>query len=66
MPIDPQLMEILACPACKTKVVEVDDTICCTNPDCRRSYAITDEIPVMLVDESTVLEPAEWETKCKK
>jgi uncharacterized protein YbaR (Trm112 family) len=60
MGIDEKLMEILACPDCKTKVIEADGGICCTNADCRRRYEISEGIPVMLVDESTVLEPPKW------
>ena len=66
MTIDPKLLEILACPDCKTKVFELDEAIYCTNKECRRRYAVTDDIPVMLIDESTVLEPAEWEAVMKK
>ena len=66
MAIDAKLMEILACPECKTKVVETEGSICCTNPDCRRQYAITDGIPVMLSDESAVLDREDWEAKTGK
>ena len=61
MVVDAQLMEILACPDCKTKVIEVRDQIYCTNRACRRRYAVTDCIPVMLIDESVQLTPEEWE-----
>ena len=60
MGIDAKLLEILACPDCKTKVVTDEDTIVCANGDCRRSYSITDGFPVMLIDESVVLEPDKW------
>ena len=61
MAIDPKLLEILACPDCKTRVVEAGETIYCANSECRRSYAVSDGIPVMLIEESKVLEPAEWD-----
>ncbi len=61
MAIDAKLMEILACPECKTKVLETEGSICCTNPECRRRYAITDDIPVMLIDESEQLEQPDFE-----
>ena len=60
MALDPKLLEILACPQCKSKVLEVGEALYCTNKDCRRRYAVTDGIPVMLIDESTVLDPGEW------
>ena len=52
--IDPQLLEILACPVCKTDIkLTADDTgLKCVQ--CHRVYPIKDEIPVMLVDEATI------------
>jgi uncharacterized protein YbaR (Trm112 family) len=48
--IDKELLEILACPACKAPVKQEGDRIVCTK--CRRRYPIRDDIPVMLVDEA--------------
>jgi uncharacterized protein YbaR (Trm112 family) len=48
--IDKELLEILACPACKAPVVLRDDRIVCTK--CGRRYPIRDGIPVMLIDEA--------------
>jgi hypothetical protein len=46
------LLAILACPACKTKVTLVADKwLVCQNPQCRRKYPIQDGIPVMLIEE---------------
>ena len=50
MPIDKELLEILACPVCKTPVVEVDGGTGLRCSDCGRIYPIEDDIPVMLVD----------------
>ncbi len=61
MTLDPQLLEILACPKCKTKVLESNQCLVCSNSDCRRSYSINDGIPVMLVDESSILENDAWQ-----
>ena len=66
MPLAPDLLQILACPACKSPIFEADSAIFCTNGECRRRYPITDEIPVMLVDESTVLEPNAWQDAMQK
>ena len=54
MAISQDLLEILACPACKAKVeLKADGTgLKCVK--CKRVYPIRDEIPVMLVDEATV------------
>lgn len=56
MAISPELLEILVCPKCKTKVeLAADgDSLRCQNPECRLVYPIRDEIPVMLIEEATV------------
>jgi uncharacterized protein YbaR (Trm112 family) len=54
MPVDPELLEILVCPACKTPVQLVSDGAGLKCNQCRRVYPIKDEIPVMLIDEATV------------
>jgi uncharacterized protein YbaR (Trm112 family) len=62
MAIDPKLLEILACPDCKSEVFESENKIYCTKSDCRRRYDITDDIPVMLIEESTALDPEQWQS----
>jgi uncharacterized protein len=48
--IDQELLDILACPLCKTPVrLEGDRLVCDT---CGRRYPIRDGIPVMLIDEA--------------
>ena len=53
MPIDPELLDILACPNCKTPVSLVKDGTALKCSQCNRVYPIKDEIPVMLIDEAT-------------
>lgn len=55
MAISPELLEILRCPKCKSKVEIKPDQSClkCTNAECALVYPIRDEIPVMLVEEAT-------------
>ncbi|MFP4379609.1 MAG: Trm112 family protein [Candidatus Sumerlaeia bacterium] len=60
MPISPELMNILVCPACKQDVFEHEEKIYCTNEQCRRCYTIEDNIPNMLIEESKELSPEEW------
>jgi hypothetical protein len=48
--IDPQLLEILACPACKTAVRLEGERLVCVQ--CGRRYPIRDGIPVMLIEEA--------------
>jgi uncharacterized protein len=47
--ISSELLEILACPVCKTAVRLEDDELICDS--CGRHYQIEDGIPIMLVDE---------------
>lgn len=48
--IDKELLEILACPACKASVELKDGKISCTK--CKKRYPIKDGIPVMLIEEA--------------
>ena len=48
--IDPDLMKIMCCPACRADVVEQEGKIICVS--CGRRYPIRDNIPIMLVDEA--------------
>jgi uncharacterized protein len=54
MAVDPELLEILACPDCKTPVRLVKDGAALKCDTCHRVYPIRDDIPVMLLDEATV------------
>lgn len=48
--IDKELLDILACPACKTDVKLENGKIVCVK--CGRRYPIKDDIPIMLIEES--------------
>jgi uncharacterized protein len=54
MPVDPELLEILACPHCKTKVDLVKNGTALKCATCKRVFPIKDDIPVMLLDEATI------------
>ena len=54
MPVDPELLAILACPECKTPVDLVKDGAALKCEKCKRVYPVRDDIPVMLLDEATV------------
>jgi uncharacterized protein len=50
--ISNELLDILVCPACKTKVDLTKEVwLVCRNDQCRRKYPIRDDIPVMLIEE---------------
>lgn len=52
--IDKELLDILACPACKADVVletsNEHEKIVCTK--CKRKYPVKDGIPIMLIEEA--------------
>ena len=48
--INPELLNILACPICKKEVELESDSLVCAA--CRKRYPIKDGIPVMLVEEA--------------
>ena len=54
MAVAQELLEILACPQCKTPVTLVHDGNGLKCGTCHRVYPIKDDIPVMLIDEATV------------
>ncbi len=53
--LEPWLLEILACPQCRSPLRLEDDgsALACTDDACRLVYRIDDGIPVLLVDEAT-------------
>jgi hypothetical protein len=60
-PIDAELMEILVCPESHARLVQVGDWLYSTDSVSRRRYPIREGIPIMLIDESEVVAPDEFE-----
>ncbi|GJQ48894.1 hypothetical protein KsCSTR_07630 [Candidatus Kuenenia stuttgartiensis] len=58
--VSKELLEILACPLCKTDVRLEGDRIICVQ--CGRRYPVKDDIPVMLIDEAALPETKEKES----
>ena len=54
MAIDPKLLDILACPLCKTEVTLTADGAGLLCGTCRRRYPIVDDIPIMLIEEAAI------------
>ncbi|MBU1627388.1 Trm112 family protein [bacterium] len=52
MPIDKELLDILACPKCKGSIRLTDDKMGLICDACKLKYRIEDDIPVMLIDEA--------------
>ncbi|PHS70431.1 MAG: tetraacyldisaccharide 4'-kinase [Cycloclasticus sp.] len=50
--MDKKLLDILACPSCKSslKYLKKQQELVCV--PCRLAYAIRDDIPIMLIDEA--------------
>jgi uncharacterized protein YbaR (Trm112 family) len=56
MSLDPALLSILACPQDKGPLYYLESEEVLFNPRLRRTYEVSDGIPVMLVEEATELE----------
>jgi uncharacterized protein YbaR (Trm112 family) len=48
--IDPALMAIIVCPACRSTLDVVAEELVCSG--CGLAYPVRDDIPVLLVDEA--------------
>lgn len=57
MALNPELLEILACPQCKgdIRLTPAEDGLVCDK--CRLLYEIKDDIPIMLVDQAKPVKP---------
>lgn len=53
--ISKELLEILVCPECKTPVRLILDGRGLKCSTCRRVFPVRDDIPVMLLEEATVV-----------
>ncbi|MEX2256681.1 MAG: Trm112 family protein [Acidimicrobiia bacterium] len=61
MALDPQLLEILACPEDKGPLLYFEGESALYNPRLKRRYAVRDDIPIMLIDEAETVDAAEDE-----
>ena len=61
MALDPQLLEILACPEDKGPLFYFADEDALYNPRLKRRYSVREGIPVMLIDEAETVDDAEHE-----
>jgi uncharacterized protein YbaR (Trm112 family) len=61
MALDPQLLEILACPEDKGPLLYFADEDTLYNPRLKRRYAIREDIPIMLIDEAETVDETEHE-----
>ncbi|MBE0617958.1 MAG: Trm112 family protein [Proteobacteria bacterium] len=56
MALNPELLEILACPQCKGELEYRQDDPSLLCHACKLRYRIEDDIPVMLIEEATPIE----------
>jgi uncharacterized protein len=61
MSLDPLLLDVLACPVDKGPLLWFEDEDVLYNPRLRKSYAVVDGVPVLLVDEAVTVGDAEHE-----
>jgi uncharacterized protein YbaR (Trm112 family) len=61
MALDPQLLDILACPEDKGPLLYFEGEESLYNPRLKRRYAVRDDIPIMLIDEAETVDDAEHE-----
>jgi uncharacterized protein YbaR (Trm112 family) len=59
MSLDPQLLEILACPQDKGPLLYFDDENLLYNSRLQRGYDVRSDIPIMLIDEARVIDDSE-------
>jgi uncharacterized protein len=59
MPLDQQLLEILACPEDKGPLLYFEADNFLYNPRLKRKYAVKDDIPIMLIDEAETVDDTE-------
>lgn len=61
MPFDlDRVSDILVCPSCHSEFVVDGDALVDVSPECRRSFPVVDNIPRLLVSESTELSTDDW------
>lgn len=58
--ISKELLNVLCCPETKADLVLDDNYLVSTDPTTRRKYRIEDDIPIMLIEESDILDVETW------
>jgi len=59
--LDAELLSILACPESKAPLIQVGEWLYSTDAATRRRYPVRDGIPIMLIDESEVVDQDEFD-----
>jgi len=64
--LNEELLSVLCCPESKAELVLDGNYLVSTDKETRRRYRIEDDIPIMLIDESEVLDLDEWKNIMEK
>ena len=59
MPLDPKLLEILACPQDKGPLLYLSTEQVLYNPRLKRAYRVENDVPQMLIEEAKTVDAAE-------
>ncbi len=62
LPFDQDLFDLLVCPQARVPLKYTGGRLVSTDAATRRSYRVDEGIPVMLIEESTVLDEPSWRT----
>lgn len=61
MKLDAEFLSILRCPESRARLVVDGERLVSVDPRTRRAYRLEDgDIPILVVEESTVLDEAAW------
>lgn len=61
LPCDPDLFDLLVCPESRAPLKWIDGRLVSTDAATRRAYRVDGDIPIMLIEESSVLDAAAWQ-----
>ena len=64
--VSQELLDILCCPETKADLVLDGEFLVSVDKETRRRYRIEDDIPIMLIDESEVLDIELWSEIMKR
>jgi len=64
--IDKELLDILVCPESKAALVQIGDWLYSTDRTTRRRYPVRDGIPILIIDESEVVDQSEYDRVMKR
>lgn len=59
MPLHPEMLSLLVCPSCRAPLRPMDHETGLTCAACAVVYPVSDEIPLLLIEEAVPL--ADWE-----